>query len=202
MNDIDIRKVLLATLQEKYKLNPQVLIVEELGLCQGEVRLDIAVINVNGRVHGYEIKSERDTLKRLSRQQDIYSKIFDSLTLVASGNHLKKAKEIVPRWWGLSQADFSSGEVSIHQVRAAKKNKKPDPFSLVQLLWKTEALSLLKKHKLESGILSKPREVLWERLAMHLPFELLHHEVIHCLTSRQSWRLAPPLTLGDGMCPQ
>ena len=35
--------------------------VEELGVCRGRVRVDVAV--VNGTLHGYEIKSDRDSLR-------------------------------------------------------------------------------------------------------------------------------------------
>ena len=52
--DAAIRPVLLANLQQRS--GPGTLIVEELGLCEGAVRIDVAAIN--GSIHGYEIKSD------------------------------------------------------------------------------------------------------------------------------------------------
>jgi hypothetical protein len=48
--------------------------LDEFGLEHGEVRVDVAVIN--GELHGYEIKSERDTLERLPRQVKAYSAVL------------------------------------------------------------------------------------------------------------------------------
>ena len=48
------------------------MILDELGICRGRVRIDLTV--VNGLLHGYEIKSERDTLARLETQADLYGR--------------------------------------------------------------------------------------------------------------------------------
>ena len=66
MRDSDIREVLLDSWQKKYFSDESTRVFEELGLCQGDARVDVAV--VNGSIHGFEIKSERDSLDRLSNQ--------------------------------------------------------------------------------------------------------------------------------------
>jgi len=58
MREIDIRRALLADVRQRHRDEPDTLIREELGVCQGIARVDLAV--VNGSVHGYEIKSEQD----------------------------------------------------------------------------------------------------------------------------------------------
>ena len=73
MRDIDIRRRLRAD-ERLHPWDSNTRIVEELGLCQGVARVDLAV--VNGTIHGYEIKSERDTLTRLSGQAEIYNHII------------------------------------------------------------------------------------------------------------------------------
>ena len=78
--DPDIRAVLKSRLQAKHALEPDTVVVEELGLCQGQVRVDMAV--VNGVLHGYEIKSDCDTLRRLPNQVVAYGKVLDRATLV------------------------------------------------------------------------------------------------------------------------
>ena len=79
VKDTNIRPALLKWLSIRHAFEPGALIVEEFGLCQGAARVDVAV--VNGSLNGYEIKSESDTLNRLHRQQDIYNRIFDSLSM-------------------------------------------------------------------------------------------------------------------------
>ena len=63
-----------------HKRDKKVRIIEELGVKHGTARVDIAV--VNGIMHGYEIKSDKDTLQRLPRQISTFNPIFDQLTLV------------------------------------------------------------------------------------------------------------------------
>ena len=55
------------------------LVIDELGIMHGKARVDIAVIN--GSIHGYEIKSSMDTLKRLPRQMAAYDSCFQNVKL-------------------------------------------------------------------------------------------------------------------------
>ena len=54
MRDIDIRRTLLASITEQHPFDDGTIVVEELGLCQGTARVDVAA--VNGTIHGYEIE--------------------------------------------------------------------------------------------------------------------------------------------------
>ena len=53
---------------------PGTLFVNELGLNHGRFRADIAVMN--GKLVGYEIKTDQDTLVRLPAQIDGYNEVF------------------------------------------------------------------------------------------------------------------------------
>jgi hypothetical protein len=64
--DGHLRIALKRRLLTRYSDHPSTLILEELGLKHGAARIDIAV--VNGDLHGYELKSDSDTLSRLPRQ--------------------------------------------------------------------------------------------------------------------------------------
>jgi hypothetical protein len=55
------------------------------GLDHGQVFVDVAVIN--GEIHGYELKSERDTLERLPRQVEVYSAVLGRATLVVGASY-------------------------------------------------------------------------------------------------------------------
>ena len=97
-NDLIIRSALKEDLRRRYARNKKLRIIEELGVQHGTARIDIAV--VNGTMHGYEIKSDQDTLKRLPEQMDIFNSVFDKMTLIVGKNHLYEAINIVPDWGG------------------------------------------------------------------------------------------------------
>jgi hypothetical protein len=171
MRDIDIRRTLLVDIFEHHSPDDGTIVVEELGLCQGTARVDVAA--VNGTIHGYEIKSERDTLARLDGQVAIYNRVLTYATVVAAENHIKGVFAAVPSWWGVYVALADAGEVRVSTLREATRNPEVDPSALVQLLWRDETLAALESRGLSSGIRSKPRHVLWERLAASLPTEEL-----------------------------
>ena len=188
MRDLDIRNALkkeLASLHDE-----ETIILDELGLCQGAARVDLAV--VNGALHGYEIKSERDTLARLPTQQGIYNKVFDRVTLVISQSHVEKANQAVPNWWGIAIATQTEGHVSVRTVREATDNPLVDAFAQTQLLWREEALTALEERALAGGLRSKPKKVLWNRLVTELPPREIGTIVRECLRARAARPTAEP----------
>tara|TARA_B100000959_G_C14991595_1_gene628152 strand:+ start:1472 stop:2062 length:591 start_codon:yes stop_codon:yes gene_type:complete len=195
MKDIDIRKALLKSFQKQYSKDKNTLIVQELGLCQGNARVDLAIIN--GLIHGYEIKSDRDTLNRLSGQQDIYNRVLDCVTVIAASRHLSKIEKLVPGWWGVSEAKYKNNKLTIFKVRPCKENATVDPSALVQLLWRDEALSILMQRNLHEGVVSKPRGIIWGRLVEHLSLDELRYEARKKIKARQSWRPVQKQVLYD-----
>src|SRR5271170_7013537 len=116
MRDVDIRTALRRHLSATCDDDPTTLILDELGICSGSVRVDIAV--VNGSLKGFEIKSDSDTLDRLANQADAYNKVFDTLSVVVEKRHLKKVRSMVPAWWGIYLAEArESGDVDLESVR-------------------------------------------------------------------------------------
>ena len=140
--DSEIRKVLLADLKQKYSDTEHDLIVEEFG-CKS-ARADVAVIN--GSLHAYEIKSDSDSLDRLPSQMDAYEGVFEYVTLVCGHRLLDHAKSVIPIWWGLQRAENKNGSVQLKELRAPRLNPCQDTLALARMLWKTEALSCLRKH--------------------------------------------------------
>jgi hypothetical protein len=139
MRDADIRRVLRQELDRSFNTDAT-RIIEELGLCRGTVRVDIAV--VNGILKEYEIKSEQDTLTRLSAQAATYNRIFDTMTVVVAERHLRAAAVLIPSWWGIQVASCRAAPLlNIEQVRGESTNPSIDPGSLVQLLWRTKRLN-------------------------------------------------------------
>jgi hypothetical protein len=186
MRDYDIRTALKQELESINAREPDTLIIDEVGLCKGAVRVDIAV--VNGTFNGYEIKSERDTLERLPLQEEVYSRTFDTVTIVTSGHHVNKITERVPCWWGITKALMIGRQVCFQVIRQPEPNPNIDPLSLVQLLWRDEALTVLEERGLAKGMLSKPRHALWQKIVDNLSVEELRKVVREHLKARENWR--------------
>lgn len=159
--------------------------MDELGLA-GEVRVDVAVLN--GSFSGFEIKSERDTLKRLPKQVEVYSKILDYMTLVVADRHLEHALEQVPGWWGVLTARATDSGVRLSRHRQGLPNPGVEAAFLATLLWRDELLAALEDRGLVKGFRSKPANTLRARLVEHLSGEEVSELVREQLKARTNWR--------------
>lgn len=202
-NDKTIRKAFKSILHDdlkKYRLkNKQpARIFEELGVKHGTARIDIAVIN--GVMHGYEIKSDLDTLRRLPEQMNEYNAVFDQLTLIVGKHHLYDAINIIPDWWGIIVARVNSnGKVIFHNIRVAENNPVQVKISIARLLWRDEALRILEERNRARGVRSKPRETIYRRLAEVLEMDVLKAKVRETLLiSRKDWRFGVSPMLSGG----
>jgi hypothetical protein len=196
MRDQEIRRQLRHRLENEFGNDPTALILDELGVCCGRVRADMAV--VNGELKGFEIKSDQDTLLRLRSQAALYCRVFDTISIVVAAKHLEKARKIVPAWWGILIAEnIVNSSPNIRSYRREKNNPKPDPMAIAQLIWRDEAFDLLKAHHLHSGLRSKPRKLLWMALVKNFPLEHLQMLVRTQLKARRDWRSAEPHTQCD-----
>lgn len=189
MRDLDVRRALRRDLQVAFRDQPGTLIVNELELCQGATRVDLAVIN--GSINGYEIKSERDTLERLPTQQTAYNRALDTVTVVAARRHVDQVMAMVPIWWGITEAVERKGKVSLTPLRVSTQNPSLDPIALTQLLWRDELLTALQDLGLAEGLQRSPRPILRGVLAKNVTIEILTHIVRTCLKAR-TWRSGSP----------
>lgn len=185
MRDRDVREALRERLQLLHAGDAETRIVEEMGVWSGSVRIDVAVIN--GELCGFELKSDRDTLDRLSVQSDIYSKVFDRVTLVVGSRHVAQARAMIPNWWGCTVARMKKGRVTLTPERPAKKNPAPDAHLIAQLLWKDEALSVLEMNDMARGWRSKSAAEIHGRLASVIPLRQLGEHVRCILKARGGW---------------
>lgn len=158
-NDPDVRALLLEFL-DTIHAGTDTVVLEELGLCQGDVRVDVAA--VNGELSGFEIKSPSDTLARFPNQCKIYSKVVDRAWLVAPMKALAKAE--VPDWWGQIGVFELDDRLALRVVRPAALNPKIHAMSLARLLWRDEALEVLRNAGRARGVMTKSRKVIWKRL--------------------------------------
>lgn len=174
--------------------DPRSLVIEEWGILQGAVRVDLAV--VNGLIHGFELKSRADTLERLPRQVEAYGRVVDRAMLVLADSHLREAVAMLPSWWGIVAAAPGADGLSCRQIRGATPNPCPSALDIARLLWREEALDILEKLSLASGVRSKPRSALYARLATTLDIDVLRFTVRRYLRHRQGWRSGELRTSG------
>jgi len=182
MHDIEIRARLRVSLTREFDQNS--IILDEMPVPGHAARIDVAV--VNGELHGFEIKSDADTLKRLASQQIAYSALFDRLTLVVGERHYVAAMEIIPDWWGVRVARSGSSELAIE--REAQGNSLVDPSVLVRLLWKHEVLNLLEWYGFS---ISVKRQYAYERNKMLIEavsLTSLKAAVRDTIKLREHWR--------------
>lgn len=182
LSDVAIRSALRTRLLREHHHESDMVLVEELGLCRGTVRADLAV--VNGSIHGYEIKSDRDSVRRLTSQALTYGRVFDRATLVV-GDRFLSAAELLPAWWGILHARQTPDGLKFRTVRKARLNRQKDPRAIVELLWSEQALALLERRGLDRGVRSKARRFLWDRLCAELSVREISDAVrAHLKTSR------------------
>lgn len=173
--DGDIRAPLL------HALRPQASwLREECHLCTGG-RVDVAAL-VGGELRGYEVKSARDTLRRLAPPHGFqvfeFSRVFDRVTLVCAPRHAAGCEAAAPPWWGVTVA---RGDELV-EARPALLNPDPAPGRLARVLWTGELRDLARrlglptrrrdKHGL-AGLLGPEHEAaVREELARVLPARL------------------------------
>jgi len=188
--DADIREALHRDSLTEFWDEEESLIVEELGVCRGESFVDIAV--VNSKLHGYEIKSSRDTLARLPGQMEAYSAVLDEVTLVTAPSHIDEAREVIPDWWGVTAATEQGGAICFSVVEKSEENPSPDPLQVGLLMWKEEILSALEELGLDRGYRSKTKKRMAQRLVRGTDRDGLNQIVRDTLKARECWRSADP----------
>ena len=189
-NDAAIRDLLIPFVRGEYTA-PDTIILEEFALYGGINRADVAALN--GVSHGYEIKSDRDTLIRLPQQVQAYNAVFERATLVSSERHLASARKIIPKWWGIVRVTRPDSYFLLERIKESTPNPSPNGEAIAALLWRPEALHLLSSLGLDAGVRSKPMQDLIERLAWAINPDELSGYVRQAIRARGDWRSAARL---------
>jgi hypothetical protein len=185
VREFDIREEIRGQLRPIFDGDPRALLIDEFVVCEGTARIDLAI--VNGNLIGYEIKSEKDTLARLADQAQIYSRIFDKVTVVVATKHLGAAQEIIPRWFGITEALWAERRIYLGVWREPQQNPSPDPLSMAQLLWRDELVRELSSRGINK-LSGKSRRMLWPMFVDGVGREHVGEVVRECLKSREAWR--------------
>lgn len=189
LNDGSIRAILKQNLNKAFSHQTGAMIVEELGLRHGVARIDVAVID--SKLRGFEIKSDRDSLDRLTHQMQVYNAVLDRITLVSGHRLLDRVFTRVPIWWGIQLAEVGvDGIVRLADIREAQDNPLRDVLAVTKLLWKDEALLLLQEIHAADGLLYKPRAIIYQQLAQKADPVWLCGRIRQQLRCRKEWRVA------------
>lgn len=109
-------------------------------LRSGRSKADVVVLN--GTSTAYEIKSERDSLSRLSAQLDDYRSVFGSVNVVTAESHLHKVLEVAPEDVGVITL---SGRRRLQTARPARDLPgRVDPSKILDILQVDEAIEIVK----------------------------------------------------------
>jgi hypothetical protein len=186
--DFEIREALHRKVLKAYHRCDSTIIVDELGLAHGKNRIDIAVLN--GHLHGYEIKSAKDTLSRLPDQLHEYRKSLQKLTIVVAPNHIDGVLSIAPEWSGIVEAQMGPrGGINFSTIRRATINPEVDGVALAHLLWRREAVELLERLGVSEKELNIPRKQLYEIIASEASLAELVSWIKEKFMARETWRV-------------
>ena len=185
--DSDIRRALHAKRLHRARADPHTLVIDEPGLAHARVRIDVAVIN--GSIHGYEIKSDVDTLHRLSTQVEIYRRTLQKLTVVAAPKHLLEVMSGTPEWCGVIAAEEGPrGGIGFRTERSAIANPDVEPVMVAHLLWHDEAVGLLSQMGYAPNQLRRPRKHLYEMLCETMTLREISTAIRTLMARRQAWK--------------
>lgn len=171
-------------------------VINEFGLNHGQNRADIII--VNGRLTGYEIKSDCDSLRRLRQQITSYNSIFDRVYMITTSRHLEAIQRVLPEWWGIILANEGKrGAIHFKSLRKAKANLSVDDSTIVRLLWRNEAQEVLRLLGLKGSKIRERRERLYSYIVLRMDSHELRRTVRNYLMNRKDWR-CPTQLFRDG----
>ena len=181
MNDYQIRQALLAQTLAPWVKHPDSLVVEEAGMGGGAV--DVLVVSTV--LHGYEIKSDDDTLKRLPDQAEAFSATCEFMTLVTTSKHLDKALAVVPQRWGVLLAEKVPDGIAIAEHRKPWRNPGHDVARVIALLWTDELKKALRGAKVRGA--NRMRSIELQQAFREVMGDQALARAITILKAREGW---------------
>lgn len=179
MKDPDIRPILFDYYDEQ---GGRQRIIEEFPLGR-RTRADALLIT--DCLIGFEIKSDKDTLKRLERQIIGYHTYCDKNYIVSGTKYLEKVTDEVPANWGIIHVyRDEEGESRLEFIREAEQNPREHLRSQLHLLWRAELIDIIRKYRL-GGVSGKNKQVLREMIYKGLSHEVVRRELCDTLIERE-----------------
>lgn len=138
LDDTDIRTA-LKKMVASYK---NVRVFDEYTTYSGKSRADLVVIN--GHVNAFEIKSDYDSLQRLTNQVQEYDRNFERNCIVVGEKYIDEVSKNIPSHWGILYARRNrENKVNLNYKRHPKLNPNLDLISFTGLLKSTELRKII-----------------------------------------------------------
>lgn len=182
-----INQLLHAWIEKNYEFNDDATLINELGFynkdpeSQANKAFRADVVLANDKLIGFEIKSEKDSLKRWPSQAVAYSNVFNEVWLCTHSKHIVNALSMTPKHIGILLID-DFGSIAI--VRASKVNSTRNTHDLATMLWKEELVELSRLHDLQFKT-SMRKRVIREMIQKDLSIDQVCHFVIERLKVRK-----------------
>lgn len=113
-------------------------LVNELQFADGKRRADL--VEVNGCMNVFEIKSDLDSLDRLPEQIQDYKNCFDTITIVTTERHFHNIRDMLPKNVGI----FLVREDGIAQIRKAYSYRSFNKYALASFIQNDDLNTLIK----------------------------------------------------------
>lgn len=186
MSTLDDRAIRSAFKTYLYRSKKETL-VDEIDLIRGKSRVDL--IHFGSFITGYEIKSDRDSLVRLSTQADTYNRSLEKIVLICGSKHLENLFDLLPPWWGVIGAKMTGRKVVFKELRAPQVSPFFNHTNLLDLLWKAELEFILANYGFEK-VTHKTRFELKNMIKCVAPYYELKGQILNLLNQRESRQLA------------
>ena len=184
-----IREFVKAKIPRLIRSSSRALLVEEMEICSGRARVDLAVIG--DHLIGIELKGPKDDVTRLPRQAKAYSQCFDLVVLVVHESLAQKARPLIPDWWGLVISLQRGGQLAYEFERRPKPNPDLDLDALLSLLWREEIASLLVDLLGNTPETRATKKTIRAALLSQVEPAVLHCTTLKKLRDRINWRSIP-----------
>lgn len=136
-------------------------------------------------LHGFEVKSAHDRLKRIHRQARAYSRYCSRLTLVIHPKHAAEVVKKIPACWGLVLATGSGKDIQFQELRPTQPNELLCHSAVLGLLWKAELCAVLREVNYPKGVSTLSHARLVSTLQRYLDPETIVPVVALLLAKRQ-----------------
>lgn len=172
----DLKALVIEQLINQKLLTSEDTIINELNLGDFSRRVDLAVIRKN-KIYAYEIKSEGDTLARLSPQVEKYLEYFDKVTVITAPKHTSKALQMTPS--NVAIWEISNSTISI--IRKGRLSSKIDKLKFIDFMNVTD---LIKYARNEGIVLSSYKRSSLEQTLIYQPSCKLRQYAVEALKQR------------------
>ncbi|EMP2054345.1 sce7726 family protein [Enterobacter kobei] len=176
----EIKKTVLNYLLIKGKIKNETIVINELTIDSFARRVDLAIL-VDGKIIAYEIKSDADSLYRLSGQLEKYKQYFDKIIVITTIKHVENILNMIPE-------NIEVWEVADENIKIKKRGKLSkieDKGNYLDLLRVQDMRKLAKKFKIQLGSSGK-REIkdILKKNLNKIPAQNLKFFVIDAISQR------------------